>query len=214
MNKRTHSGLIEDYLFNRLNKDGKEKFEEHYFNCSACFEELKQRSEILSVIKEQGTSLFQDLKEPVSAHRPSFLTALLSFFTPKQWIVAGISAVLIGVLAVGIAPTFKKPSSKFFINDDIVRGESIKLISPVIDLITVPTQFTWEKSGEDVEYKIYLYADRELWSATTRNTAISVPAEVQAQMRPGQKYTWQVKAFSPEGLLISISCQVQFRIIN
>ncbi|MCJ7679233.1 MAG: hypothetical protein MUP70_00770, partial [Candidatus Aminicenantes bacterium] len=187
---------------------------EHYFNCPACFEELKHRSEILAVIKEQGPTLFQNLKEPVSARRPSFFPGLRSFFTPKQWIVTGISAVLIAVLAVGIAPSLKKPSSKFFVNDDIVRGESIKLISPVIDINIVPTQFTWEKSGKEVEYKIYLYAAQLLWSATTKDATISVPAEVQAQMKPGQKYSWQVKAFSPEGVLISMSSQVQFRIIN
>ncbi|MCJ7680803.1 MAG: zf-HC2 domain-containing protein, partial [Candidatus Aminicenantes bacterium] len=72
MSKCLHTGLIDDYLFNRLDEREKEKFEEHYFNCPACFEELKHRSEILAVIKEQGPTLFQNLKEPVSARRPSF----------------------------------------------------------------------------------------------------------------------------------------------
>ena len=214
MKKCTHSGLIDDYLLGRLDESKIESFEEHYFNCPDCFKELKQRSEILSVIKEKGSKLFQNLEEPMSTRRPSFLDKLWSFFTPKQWVVTGISAVLIVFLAVGIAPILKKPSSKFFVNDDIVRGESIKLISPVIDMNTVPSQLTWEKSGEDVEYKIYLYAAQPIWTATTKDSTISVPAEIQLQMIPGQKYTWQVKAFSPEGVLISVSSQVQFRIIN
>jgi len=87
------------------------------------------------------------------------------------------------------------------------------LISPVIDIRTVPTKFEWKDSGEDVEYKIYIYDDGEkLWATTTRDNFIVLPEKIRKRMTLGEKYSWEVKAFSPEGTLIAISSKVHFKI--
>jgi hypothetical protein len=86
------------------------------------------------------------------------------------------------------------------------------LISPVIDVLSVPSYFEWRKLGEDVEYKIYVYNGSLLWTASTRDIRIPVPDEVKQQMVAGQKYSWQVKAFSPKGTLIAVSSRVQFQV--
>ena len=66
--------------------------------------------------------------------------------------------------------------------------------------------------GENVEYTILIDNHELLWSETTKNNYISLPAEIKAKMVPGVKYFWQVKAFSPEGALIAESSKVQFTI--
>jgi hypothetical protein len=112
--------------------------------------------------------------------------------------------------ALGVIPNLTTTSPQFFINDDLVRGSSIRLISPVIAVDTIPSQFRWESLGEDVEYKIELYNHELLWSATTSNHYITLPQEVKERMVTGEKYSWQVKAFSAEGTLIAVSSKVQF----
>ncbi|MBN2198304.1 MAG: zf-HC2 domain-containing protein, partial [Candidatus Aminicenantes bacterium] len=47
MNSCPHRKLIDDYLLNRLGEDEKNRFEEHFFNCRFCFEELKAREEVV-----------------------------------------------------------------------------------------------------------------------------------------------------------------------
>lgn len=212
MKKCNYDSLIDDYLLNRLNESDRERFEDHYFNCPPCFAEMAARDEMISVIKDRGQSLFIDITVPIIDRRPSLLESIFSFFTPKQWAVAAVSAALLIVLVVGITPSFKTKSPQFFINEDLVRGESIQLISPVINVDSVPEEFTWKSLGKDVEYRIYIFNSFPLWNGSTKDTSITLPDQVKVEMVPGHKYSWQVKAFSSAGTLISVSSRVQFEI--
>jgi hypothetical protein len=214
MKKCNNESKIDDYLLNRMSEDERESFEIHYFTCPVCFEKIVERNELISVIKDKGRIIFEDIQEPVQERKPSILESITALVSPKQWAVAAVSAALILVIAIGFAPNLKKQSPQFFIDDDLVRGESITLISPVINIDSVPDQFTWKNSGKDVEYKIYIYNSHPLWTAITKNTSITLPEAVQAKMVPGEKYSWQVKSFSPEGTLIAVSRKVQFQITN
>ena len=84
------------------------------------------------------------------------------------------------------------------------------MISPVITVEAFPSEFRWESLGEDVEYKIEIYNHNLVWSATTTDNHIDLPEEVKDRMVSGEKYSWQVKAFSKEGALIAVSSRVQF----
>ena len=61
MKKCNFENLIDDYLFERLDENQKEKFEEHYFNCLQCFEKMKQTDEMITVIKANGSEIFHDV---------------------------------------------------------------------------------------------------------------------------------------------------------
>jgi hypothetical protein len=210
MKKCKHEDLIDDYLLNKLSEEKKQEFEAHYFNCPVCFEKMAERDEILTAIKYKGHTIFQDLERERGADRLPLLEQIWAFFTPKQWVLAVATAAVLLVFVLNIVPNFKTTSPQFFINDDLVRGGSIKLISPVIAVDAIPSQFRWESLGEDVEYKIEIYNHELLWSATTTDHYISLPQEVKERMVAGEKYSWQVKAFSAEGALIAVSSKVQF----
>lgn len=214
MKKCDFENLIDEYLLDRLDESQKEKFEEHYFNCSQCFKMMEERSEMIAVIKTQGSEIFRDVYAPAKTRR-SVLAPVLAFLTPRQWAMAAVSAALIIVVAIGIIPNLKTSSPEFFINDDLVRGSSITLISPVIDnLQQVPSEFRWQSLGENSEYKLFIYHQEELlWSTTTTDNFVTLSENVKALMVPGEKYSWQVKAFSPEGTLIAVSSRVQFNFI-
>ncbi len=211
MKKCNFENWIDEYLFDRLDEAQKEAFEEHYFNCLPCFEKMEGRSEMLAVVRSKGSEIFPEQSAPAKT-RLAWLEPVADFLSPRQWAVAAVSAVLITVLAIGIIPSLKKDAPQFFINDDLVRGSSIILISPVINnLSQIPSEYRWQSLGEDTEYKLFIYSQEDLlWSTTTKANFVVLPEEIKSQMKSGKKYSWQVKAFSPEGTLIAVSSRVQF----
>jgi hypothetical protein len=205
--------LIDNYLFDRLDDEKKKKFEEHYFNCPYCFEKMVERDELISLIKQKGDVIFQDEYVVEEEKGAAWFEKIVSFFTPKQWALIPVYAALLLIVVFTLIPYFKPAPPQFFISEDRVRGESITLISPVIDIKTVPSKFEWKDTGEDVGYKIYIYDDGEkLWATTTKDNFIVLPEKVRKRMTLGEKYSWEVKAFSPEGTLVAISSKVHFKI--
>ncbi len=212
MKKCEYEDQIDDYLLNRLPDTQKGEFEEHYFNCSHCFQNMVEREEIISVIKHEGYSIFQDEYLSEETKTVPWFDSIRSYFTPRTWAMAAVSAALLLVVIFGVLPRLKTTSPQFFINEDLVRGKSITLISPVIDITNIPSQFKWKSHGEDAEYKIYLYNDKLMWTATTQENSIVLPEDVKKLMIYGETYSWQIKAFSKEGGLIAVSSRVRFKI--
>ncbi len=205
--------LIDDYLFDRLDDEKNKKFEEHYFNCPYCFEKMVERDELISLIKQKGDGIFQDEYVVDEGKRATWFEKIASFFTPKQWALIPVYTALLLIVVFIFIPYFKPAPPQFFISEEKVRGESITLISPVIDIKMVPSKFEWKDSDQDVEYKIYIYDNGDkLWITTTKDNFIVLPEKVRKRMTLGEKYSWEVKAFSPEGTLIAISSKVHFKI--
>ena len=218
MRKCEFTDRIDAYVLNRLEAAERDKFEEHYFNCPACFEGVKAREEMMDVIKAKGSEIFSEegMGVPVST-RPRSAKAFLAFLSPRQWAVAALSAALILVAVIGIAPRLKTTAPQFSITDDVVRGTSIVLISPVTDRTGFPVELKWKSAGEDVEYRIYVYRggmdeNTEIWSGTTQDTSVVLPDEVASQMASGMSYSWEIKAFSADGSLIAVSNRASFQI--
>lgn len=211
MKKCKFEDLIDDYLFNRLDEKQTESFETHYFECSLCFEKMKERDEMITVIKAKGSDIFEDVYTPEKAGR-SWLESVYAFLTPRQWAIAAASAALIIVAALGVISQLETKSPEFFINEDLVRGSSIRLISPAIDnLNQAPSEFRWEAIGENIDYRIFIYQEEELlWTTNTKDNFLNLTDEIKALFKPGQKYSWQVKAFSSEGTLLAVSNRSAF----
>jgi hypothetical protein len=219
MKKCNFDNSIDDYLLNKLDKQEKENFEEHYFNCERCFEKMVARDELIAVVKNKGQMIFADEEWQEEKKEVFFIQKIFSFFTPKQWAYAAISVALVFLLLCNVVPLLKKTPLPPWILDldkeEKVRGESISLISPVIDIETVPSQFMWAPLGDNVEYKISIFFNHHpFWTATTKEDTISLPEDVKNRMQSSGKYSWQVKAFSPQGILLAVSPKVQFKITS
>lgn len=211
---------IDDYLLNRMTEEKKEMFEIHFFNCPNCFEKIEERNSLISVIKSKGNKIFHAQRRETETEeirtqarkQNSVFERLFSSLTPKQWTMAAISACALLVVFIGVAPNLKSPTPQFVMDSHSVRGGSLALLSPVKNTQTIPSEFRWDNLGEGVEYKIYIYKDNLLWSASTTGASISLPKEVKDLMKAGENYSWEVKAFSQEGSLIAASNKVQFQI--
>ncbi len=215
MKECNFENFIDDYLLNRMTEEKKEMFENHYFSCFNCFEKVEERNSLISVIKSKGNKIFHDQRETEGTRtqtRSSLFEQLFTFLTPKQWTMAAISACALLIVFIGVVPNVKSPTSPFVLDSQSVRGGSLALISPVKNTQTIPSEFRWDNLGEGVEYKIYIYKDNLLWSASTTGASISLPEDVKDLMKAGEHYSWEVKAFSQEGSLIAASSKVQFQI--
>lgn len=203
---------IDGYLLGKLDAKSAGEFEEHYFNCSSCFEKLVERDEVIGILKRDRSVFAAEERPAIEAKRAAWYDRAFAFLTPRQWAFAGAAAALL-VAVLTVTPLFRNAPPEFVLSgEDTVRGESLTLISPVIDIGAVPAYFEWKSLGSDVEYLVSIYNGKLLWKTTTRNNRISLPSEVKAMMTAGTKYSWQVKAFSPQGTLIAVSSRVQFTI--
>lgn len=211
MRKCKFEDMIDGYLLNKLSERDKELFEEHYFNCPACFEELQARSLIINTIKNHPEVLASEevrAKVPLAARLKRELAA---FFNVRQLAMTGVISLIFLAVIIAVVPKRQALLPDFTLTDtETVRGSSITLISPVIDMNQVPSFFEWKKLGENVEYQISISNHELLWKTTTKENRVVLPDEVKAKMVPGERYSWQVKAFGPDGSLIAVSSRVQF----
>ncbi|HEX9901253.1 MAG TPA: zf-HC2 domain-containing protein [Acidobacteriota bacterium] len=199
---------IDEYLLNRLSQEDKAAFEEHYFNCKACFQELKARAELLGVIKSRGQELF---RAPDKAGLPLTRPRKLNF-KPALWGAAAAGAVALIVFVILVTRPPRTAPTFTLSGDDTVRGQAIGLISPRGDIAATPVFLEWSPLAQGAEYTVSLFDQQRLWSETTQECRIRLPEEVRQRMVPGQTYSWQVKAFSPQGALTAISSRLRFKI--
>ncbi len=209
MRKCKFEDLIDNYLLNRLDEDKKKKFEEHYFNCSCCFEKIVERDELISIVKHKGDMIFQDQLAVEETKGVTWIDKIVSHLTPKQWAATAVSACLfliICCLFLYVIPNRRPTLPPGSIEDEsIVRGTQIKIK-------VIPAKIEWSELGEDVEYKIYIYDKSDkLWSSTTKENFIVLPEEVKRRMILGKIYSCEVKAFSPQGAL-KASGKTEFKI--
>ncbi len=191
---------IDDYLLGRLNEKETDEFEEHIFDCEACFEDLKFREEIIRVIKEKGKDIFLSVPEPESVRQSS-----RSFLRFKPWWpVAALAAA--AVLLVALLPRAPRGTPRFTLSqEDVVRGEVLELVPASIRLGHPPYGLEWKALSREARYEVFLYEDALLWSGTTENNRIILPGTLVKELQPGKIYTWEVKAFSPQGILLASS---------
>jgi hypothetical protein len=214
MRKCLFEDQIDDYLLNRLEGEAKDRFEEHYFNCSSCFARLRERSDVVSAIKTKGAWLFARDHEPERRTWVPALERLTSFMTPRQWVTAAAAAGVILFAVFGALPLMRHQGPQFVLSDsEVVRGRSLTLISPLIDVKSVPGYFEWARLPQAAEYKIFVYNAQLLWSTITTENKIAVPDNIKQQIVAGEKYSWQVRAFSAKGTLVAVSSRVQFQVV-
>jgi hypothetical protein len=212
MTECKYEGWIDRYLLNRLGEGERNEFEEHYFNCGSCFAKTAERDEIVSVLKRERSVFAAEERPAIETRTAAWYDRVAAFLTPKQWALAGAAAALL-VAVLTVTPLLRNTPPEFVMNgEETVRGGSLTLISPVIDIKTVPAYFEWKKLGEDVEYQVSIYNGNLLWKTSTTDNKVSPPDDVKSRMVAGQRYSWQVKAFSKQGTLIAVSSRIQFTI--
>ena len=96
--------LVDDYIEGKLSSKDKEAFEQHYFECSKCFESLKFREAIAKVVQEHGEELFAEYIEKEKAAPVSSLANVFRKLFPRptswriRWAYVGASIAIVLIL--------------------------------------------------------------------------------------------------------------------
>ena len=231
MNECPNEDRIDRYLMGRLAESETAELEEHYFNCSACFQKLSERNELVEVVRNRGAQIFEGpdagpilswKKAPWKKGRDGGIfppdrwkeIPPAGFFPKVSWpVTAAAVAVLLAVVLV-LIPTFKGRDLEIVsTGDEAVRGESLILLSPRGEVKAAPAAFEWKAVGAAAEYRLALSGPGTLWTTVTKATKADLTDNVKRAMRPGL-YRWQVKAYSAQGTLLAASLKAEFRIAD
>lgn len=114
-NLENREELIGKYLLNELSEDECLKFEEHYFSCEECFNQLKAAEEAVHFIRNKRFSVAHE------SEKTNFLDKIFGEFTkPIKWGIAFASMVILFFIAY---TTFNK-SPEIHKDEVITKDES------------------------------------------------------------------------------------------
>ncbi|NWF90885.1 MAG: zf-HC2 domain-containing protein [Ignavibacteriaceae bacterium] len=94
-NLESREDLISKYLMNELSDEESLHFEEHYFTCKICFDELKAAEQALSIVTKEGNNAFEVKGEKTKG---SIFSLIPTFSTTAKIGFAFASLILLFVL--------------------------------------------------------------------------------------------------------------------
>lgn len=130
--------LISRYLLNELSDEESLKFEEHYFKCEECFNELKAAEDALNLIKNEGFAVKKTESDK------SFIDKIFSGFVNPVRI--GIAIASIAVIFVLLYVFSNLSSNK---TEPIIADEGIDTVKQIVEQkLTQPEDETIPKQKE------------------------------------------------------------------
>lgn len=134
--------LISRYLLSTLTEEESLEFEEHYFQCKECYQELKDSEKVVDYIKLEGDKLLDKKSVNNNFSAESLLSKLLpGLSSPVRWGIAfgSISAVFIIFYLIFKSPELNDSTQPIFVEDKIMVQDSIdQNIPQQQELITQP----------------------------------------------------------------------------
>lgn len=190
---------IDAYLRGSLDAEGEDRFEEHYFNCPACFRLTAERGTLLEAFRAGGERAFP------SRPRPRGI--------PGWAYGAAAAAALLAAVLLFIPHPRPKPRPITFSGDETVRGGGMTVLEAAGSLPAPPVRLAWEPVSSAARYEVVLTSGEEtLWQAETKDTAVDLPADLKPRLQEGRVYVWRVRAFAPEGRMLAFSEKTSFTV--
>lgn len=163
---------IEDYVSGVLSKADAETFEEHCFECDACFAELRLFEDTADLVREEGNFIFAPYLKMSGSGKIRFKHSIIQkvsipfkTFRPR-WALVSLSAAiaLICVIILHNSSLSDRQIDNFkplpylgaMINDGS-RSWEINVLSPEIgEKLTGDIAFHWEETDQEIVFLIIL----------------------------------------------------------
>jgi anti-sigma factor RsiW len=191
----------------------REDLERHLELCDPCRREYEILLHVNETLLAAEAPITSDLPvgQVESARRdgktrlPVWLAARLGLPGQRWWHPLALAAVVL--VTVGSLLTVyylqKQPPAESH------RGGRVTSVvearSPLGPIADRPGAFVWEPVGEAKTYRVALYNSvlEKIWhSEPVATHVVELPPEVMDQMRPGQRYFWQVTAELDRGKMV------------
>jgi hypothetical protein len=204
MNHCQFGRQIDDYLMDRLSDPDRDAFEEHFFNCDACFKSVRDGQALLDAVRAHGRRIF--------AAAPGRRLPQTGWLRHWPYALAG-AAVLLAAW-IGLRPLPKMPDLMPMTAplSDAVRGATVVPIAPLGIQSQAPSVLEWKPAGLGTSYDVTLTGRGLSWSARTTAGRIELPDAIRTLLVPGEEYRWKVRAFAPQGGFLGASDYAVFRI--
>jgi hypothetical protein len=151
-------------------------------------------------------------KNTPAAAAPPSRRRLLSF----PYLMGGLAAVL--AIGLGISILVNRAGQPAAIVDpsgpETMRSAAVHLIIPSGTVSQAPANFQWEAFPGTAVYSVQLMEidGSLLWSGSSSENSLPVPAVLNATLRPGKPLLWKVAALDSSGKTIATSNQERFMI--
>lgn len=208
---------IEDYVAGNLSAEAREHFDEHCFNCDACFNELRLREELIGLIRSEGQVLFADYLAQQKTEKigilQSFKIKLDQFLwgRNRRWIYATVAVGAVVILSFFIFKNLairQKPTlaEKYPIDSTaIVQGQidTLPVIPPdIVDQESAPKPPSTpsQKAKPDLDLSQAYAANFEplayyegLIADVTRSAAVEVRSpKINEKVRGELVFQWEI----------------------
>ena len=198
--------LIAGYLTGKLSEEEARNFEEHYFQCEVCFNELRAAEEAVNLIEKEGNSAFISNPETkVSKLR------IADKSTHRSWGIAVAVVSVFIIILILMIPLQKKNEitnkTAVIKKDTLNNKESIRKNS-------ISKEFTAELSGPDFKPNPYL---EEMTAENTRSGSEKLDTVISPG--PGQKFydkeiTFSWKMFKNEPVTLKVETNLEKEIFS
>lgn len=166
------------YLSDGLDSEARLAFEAHIAECRTCRTEISSARRLLA----SGRS------------------------RKWQWIVPSSVAAVAAIAFFSLSTPRRVHEEPTRAPDRASSGRAVRLgiVSPSEQAtVTGIPVFTWRADGPDALYRFTITdaAGAPIWSAETRDTTISLPADVSLELK--REYLWNVDAIDTEGATVA-----------
>ncbi|MFN7992799.1 MAG: hypothetical protein U0Q18_04325 [Bryobacteraceae bacterium] len=193
----------------------------HLATCARCQAELALQREFISSVVEpdEGAAVswiaaeLQRRATAETARRPSWWQRLVQL--PSYRLSGALAGVL---LLAGIFTVYtlrsRTGTAPRVISEDAYRSQSVVPVSPLGDLDSTPAELRWQPVPGAVKYQVRIVEvdRREIWTAETPQTSVSIPGQVRAMIVPGKTLLWEAKALSRTSENLATSGLRKFRV--
>ncbi|MBN1560358.1 hypothetical protein JW998_08915 [candidate division KSB1 bacterium] len=205
--------IIDNYINGRLSHRQRQKFEEHFFICDICFQELQIRQEVATVLLQEHSTAEEAKSHTKTVDRRHLslhlvVTSLKEYLSLKWLIPAAAIATIILLFVLGrnffIQPNLEVQRHLFAVNskpspsmerllNQTHRAEDVTVISPSNnDNVKKNLLFRWQRE-DNSELFIIILNNREEELFTFSTTGNDYLFKNAAKKLPPGLYYWKLE---------------------
>ena len=144
------------------------------------------------------------------------LTPIRKWLWTRRFFSSLAAAAVLSAVAIGLHERNLDHPSFHTSGDVVYRSATLQAVSPVGDLQTVPLALHWTSTENAYSFRVTVMEvdGSVLYTKTTGETELTLPALVRDQFQPGRTLLWKVAALDAGGNVVQESNTERFRLID